>query len=135
MVIDIPGRILRWFGKLTLRGTKKLALFSLGSLFLSLGILGVLLPVVPAIPFMLLAFICYIRVSNTIFELLMRSRIGKVLRKEIPLKVKIISVAMLWLTIFLPPIILVDYIPLRIVSALMGIGFSAYIISIKSVAG
>lgn len=76
-----------------------------GSICVGLGILGILLPVLPTTPFLLLAAYCYSRGSERFYQwLLYRSRFGSYIRnyregRGIPLKQKLITISLLWLTI------------------------------------
>jgi uncharacterized membrane protein YbaN (DUF454 family) len=76
-----------------------------GTVSLGLGILGIFLPVLPTTPFLLLAAFCYGRGSERFYNWLVnRSRIGGYIRdyregRGIPLKQKLLTVALLWVTI------------------------------------
>lgn len=45
---------------------KKMIFFLLGALFFILGIVGLILPIIPQVPFFLLSFICFVRCSPRI---------------------------------------------------------------------
>ena len=45
---------------------KKMIFYILGALFFILGIVGLILPIVPQVPFFLLSFICFVRCSPRI---------------------------------------------------------------------
>jgi len=60
---------------------KRFLLISIGSFFLILGIIGVLLPVMPAIPFFIIASICFSGSSNRLHNMLINNRrIGRHLK-------------------------------------------------------
>lgn len=46
-----------------------------GSIFLALASLGLLLPILPTTPFLLLATACYIRSSKTLYDKVMQNRV------------------------------------------------------------
>ena len=77
----------------------------IGFLALGLGIAGIFLPLLPTTPLLLLAAWCFVRSSPRLYEwLLNHPRLGEYIRnfreyRAIPLRVKIISVSMVWLTI------------------------------------
>ncbi len=83
-----------------------------GTVCVGLGILGMFLPVLPTIPFLLLALYFYGRGSKPLYNWLVNHPwIGNYLKnyrdgKGIPLGLKLLSIALLWLTmgitIFLP---------------------------------
>ncbi|WP_395344480.1 YbaN family protein [Ningiella sp. W23] len=55
--------------------TKRIILFVCGWLFVILGIVGVLLPLVPTTPFLLLAAFCFSRSSERFHNMLLNHRI------------------------------------------------------------
>lgn len=84
--------------------TNKLLIIS-GTLCVALGLMGMVLPVLPTTPFLLLAAICYARSSKRFYDWLLTNRwFGEYIRnyregKGIPLKQKFFSILLLWLTI------------------------------------
>jgi uncharacterized membrane protein YbaN (DUF454 family) len=76
-----------------------------GTVCIGLGILGIFLPVLPTTPFFLLAAFCYGRGSKSFYRWLVnRSLLGAYIRsyregRGIPLKQKLLTLALLWLTI------------------------------------
>ena len=77
----------------------------LGSVALALGVVGIFLPLLPTTPFLLLAAALYLKGSPQLYEwLINHPRLGEYIRnfreyRAIPLRAKIVSVALLWLTI------------------------------------
>jgi uncharacterized membrane protein YbaN (DUF454 family) len=76
-----------------------------GSISLGLGIVGIVIPILPTTPFLLLAAFCYGRGSERFYDWLVnRSQLGEYIRsyregRGIPLKQKLLTIALLWLTI------------------------------------
>ena len=76
-----------------------------GTLCVALGVLGIFLPVLPTTPFLLLAAYCYARSSDRFHQWLMTNRwFGDYIRnyregRGIPLKQKVLTILLLWLTI------------------------------------
>ena len=70
-----------------------------------LGILGTFLPMLPTTPFLLLSAAAWVKASPSLYEWLINHRVfGEDIRnfreyRAIPLRVKIISVSLVWLTI------------------------------------
>jgi uncharacterized membrane protein YbaN (DUF454 family) len=100
-------------------------LFGLGTVALALGIVGIVLPILPTTPFFLVAAGCYLRTSERMYHWLTNHpRLGKPLRlylerRAIPLRVKVISLAIAWTLIGASAIFVVDNLWLRIL--LLGI--------------
>lgn len=75
-----------------------------GCLAVVLGILGIFLPLLPTTPFLLLAAACFFRSSPRLYNwLISHKRMGPYIRnfrehRAIPLKAKVISVSMVWIT-------------------------------------
>ena len=80
-------------------------LMVLGSVALALGVAGIFLPLLPTTPFLLLAAALYFRSSPQLYEwLLSHKYLGPYIRnfrenKAIPLRVKIVSVTLVWATL------------------------------------
>ena len=72
---------------------------------MALGIVGIFVPVLPTTPLLLLSTWAFFRSSPRLYEwLINHPRLGEYIRnfrehRAIPLRVKIISVTMVWLTI------------------------------------
>lgn len=77
----------------------------LGLLSLGLAIAGIFLPLLPTTPLLLLSAWCFFRSSPQLYEwLLDHPRLGEYIRnfrenRAIPLRVKVVSVSMVWLTL------------------------------------
>ena len=77
----------------------------LGSLALGLGILGIFIPLLPTTPLLLLAAALYFKSSPQLYEwLLNHPRLGEYIRnfreyRAIPLRAKVVSVSLVWITI------------------------------------
>ena len=76
-----------------------------GTFFLGLGITGIVLPVLPTTPFLLLAAVCYSRGSNRFYNWLTHNKLfGKYIRdyrrgKGISIRAKVFTISLLWATI------------------------------------
>lgn len=77
----------------------------LGLISLGLGVVGIFLPLLPTTPFLLLAAWLFVRSSPRLYEwLLSHPKLGPYVRnfrenRAIPMRVKVVSVSMVWLTI------------------------------------
>lgn len=76
-----------------------------GALCVALGVAGIFIPLLPTTPFLLLAAALFLRCSPRLHERLLANRwLGEYIRnfqerRAIPLRAKIVSVALLWGTI------------------------------------
>lgn len=118
----------------------KIILNLLGSFFLVLAVLGVFLPLLPATPFLLLASACYVRGSERLHRWLVNNRLfGKYLtdiqeRRGIPLRAKIIAVAVLWVSILFS-IYRIGSPVLKLMLLLVGATSSFLILRMKTLRG
>ncbi|MDA8236196.1 MAG: YbaN family protein [Clostridia bacterium] len=83
----------------------KLVFITAGSIFVALGVLGMVLPLIPTTPFLLLGAACYARSSEKFYNWLVNHKcFGKFIKnyfegKGISLKGKVLSVSLLWVSI------------------------------------
>ena len=83
----------------------RIFLIIVGSLSLVLGIVGIFVPMLPTTPFLLLSAAAWVKASPKLYKWLMNHKLfGEYIRnyrehRAIPLRAKIISVSLLWLTI------------------------------------
>lgn len=83
----------------------KYILLFFGILSLALGVVGIFLPVLPTTPFLLLSATLFLRSSQKLYDwLLSHPYLGEYIRnfkeyKAIPLRVKIVSVTLVWVTL------------------------------------
>ncbi len=113
-------------------------LVTFGTLFVGLGIVGIFVPVLPTTPFLLLAAACYARSSPRFYHWLLYNRwFGNYIRnyrqrKGIPLKVKVLTITLLWVTIGASVIFAVQALLVRIILILIAIGVSIHVLSLKT---
>ena len=118
-------------------GIKRLLFVTLGTLFLGVGIIGIVVPILPTTPFLLLATSFYARGSDKFHNWLLNNRIlGTYIRhyidgKGMPLKIKLFTIALLWIAISSTVAFTVDELVVRITLVLVAIGVSVHIFLIK----
>lgn len=112
----VRQRLLRWI------------LLGSGFLCVALGTLGIFLPVLPTVPFLLLAAACFARSSERFHNwLLEHPHLGPILHayldgQGIPLRAKISALVLLWVSI---PVSVFFFIPLLWIQILLiGIGLA-----------
>ena len=117
----------------------RIFLIIVGCISLVLGILGLFLPMLPPTPFLLLSAAAWLKASPSLYEWLLNHRVfGEYIRnfrehRAIPLRVKIISVSMVWLTIGYCIIAVVDeWWWAQLLMALLAIAISWHILSYKT---
>jgi len=94
-------------------------LIILGTLSLGLGIIGIVLPLLPTTPLLLLAAVCYSKSSTRLNNWLLNHRLfGYYIRnyregQGLPLKVKAKAIAFMWTTILVTIIFFVENIHLQ----------------------
>ena len=110
----------------------------LGSLSLALGILGIFLPLLPTTPFLLLTAALWIKGSPRLYQrLLAHKRLGPYIRqfreqRAIPLRAKIVSVSLVWITLGYSAGWLVENLLLRILLLTLATGITVYILSYRT---
>lgn len=110
----------------------------MGFLFVVLGAIGAFVPIMPSIPFFIIASVCFSKSSQKFHNMLLNNKlIGPHIRnyhenKGIELKTKILFIFVQWAGIVGTAFFLVHNIFGRILMVLIGIGFSMYIISLKT---
>ena len=109
-----------------------------GTVFLGIGLIGIVLPVMPTTPFLLLAAACYLKGSAKMYEWMTRNRLfGRYLRDYmegmgIPLRVKIASIGFLWLAISASILLVVNDLVVRAILLVIGVGVTIHILRIRT---
>ncbi len=117
---------------------KKGLLIIAGTVFTAIGIVGIFVPILPTTPFLLLAAACYLRSSQRFYNWLLNNRfIGAYVRnylqgRGMPLKIKIITILLLWVTIACSIIFAVDNLIIRVILLIIAIGVTVHIILIRA---
>jgi uncharacterized membrane protein YbaN (DUF454 family) len=116
---------------------KKRLLIGAGTLSTGLGIIGIFVPILPTTPFLLLAAACYMRSSERFYQWLTNNRIfGAYVRNYIegrgmPIRTKIFTIFLLWLTIGLTIAFEVQNVVIRIVLICIAVGVTLHIVLIR----
>jgi len=116
----------------------KILLIIAGSLSVILGFIGIFVPVWPTTPFLLLAAACYIRSSERLYTWLISNRwFGDYIRKYregqgIPVRIKILSLALLWLSIGFSVLVVIPWLFLKIILLIIAGLVTCHILRLKS---
>ena len=119
--------------------------FIAGTICLVLGAIGIVLPILPTTPFLLAAAACYFKSSPRMHKWLLKNKwFGEYIRhykegKGLPLKTKIPALAMLWLTIGISSVFLLNrllpeplVLPMQVVMIAVAIAVSAHILKLPT---
>jgi len=122
-----------------LRKPIKVLLITTGTFFIGVGIVGIFIPILPTTPFLLISAALYARSSKRFYNWLINNKIfGRYIKnyregKGIPLKLKIITIAILWITIGFSAIFAIDIFWVRIILVIIAIGVSVHIIRVRPI--
>jgi hypothetical protein len=109
----------------------------LGSIFLFFAVLGLILPLLPATPFLLLASACYVRGSKPLHDWLMNNKyLGPYIanirdKRGMPRNAKIVTLSVLWLSLLYSGY-RVESLILYVTLLLVGIGVTTLILKLKT---
>ena len=110
-----------------------------GTISLTFGAIGIVLPILPTTPFLLLSAACYLRSSERMHKWLLSNRwFGEYIRKYqegrgIPLKTKIVAVTFLWVTILFSVFFVLDEILIAQGALfLVGLGVSVHLVRLPN---
>lgn len=114
--------------------TLRWLLLAAGWVSFILGLIGLLLPVVPTTPFLLLSAACWVRSSPRFYLWLITHRwFGPYLRyylngQGIPRRIKVVAISLLWLMMLPSALLIVPYRWLSVLMLLTALAVSIYLI-------
>ena len=109
-----------------------------GTVSLVFAAIGVVLPLIPTTPFLLLAVACYCRSSERLYKWLINNRwFGEYIKnyregRGIPLKTKILALTVLWVTISISALLLVPILIVQVVLLVIAIAVSVHILRLPT---
>lgn len=121
-----------------MKGLTRNLLIMGGTLCVALGIVGMFFPVLPTTPFLLLAAFFYARSSKRFYHWLMTNRwFGDYIRnyregRGIPLKQKMLTILLLWLTIGYTVLFIVSPGWVKLILLGIAAGVTIHLIKIKT---
>lgn len=117
---------------------QKFILSAAGMLFVGLGILGMVLPLLPSTVFFLLAAAAFAHSSERLYTWLIEHKLfGSLIRdyrlyRAIPLRAKITSISLLWVTILYSAFGVIDSWPVRVLLLAIAAAVTIHILTIKT---
>jgi hypothetical protein len=118
---------------------KRVFLLCTGFFFVFLGILGAVLPVLPSVPFFIIASVCFSKSSRKFHDMLMNNKlIGPHIKRYhenngIELKTKILLILLHWVGILGSSIFFVHGFLGRVLMVAIGVAATLYLLSLKRI--
>jgi len=113
-------------------------LLVVGILSLGLGILGIILPLLPTTPLLLLAAYCFARSSERFYQWLLNNRwFGEYIKnyregRGMPRREKILTLAVLWVTIGFATVFVASAWWIRLILLAVACGVTIHLVRIKT---
>lgn len=105
-----------------------------GFIAVALAVIGIFLPVLPTVPFLLLALACFARSSEKFYSwLINHNRLGPLVKpylenEGLPPGVKIKAIILIWVSIGISTLFLVSILWVKVMLLLIALGVTAYIL-------
>lgn len=106
----------------------------MGFLSLSAGVIGIVLPLLPTTPFILLAAYFFAKSSKRLYNFLLTHKIfGPIIidysqKKAISIKTKIYAVSLMWVFLLPTIILFINFIWIKIMVAIIGLAVTFYLV-------
>jgi uncharacterized membrane protein YbaN (DUF454 family) len=116
----------------------KWLLMSLGILAMVVGLVGVVVPLLPTTPFLLLAAACFVRSSDTMYGWLISNRLfGGFIRdyreqRGVSARAKIMALALLWGVIGYTALTAVDAAWLRVLLVAIAVAVTIHLLRLRT---
>ena len=113
-------------------------LIAAGFISLSLGVIGIFVPLLPTTPFLLLASVCFVRSSEKLHNwLIYHKAFGNYIRcyqqyRAVSLRVKILTVTILWVFIGYAVIFVVSAIQIRFLLLVIAAAVTIHILRLRT---
>jgi uncharacterized membrane protein YbaN (DUF454 family) len=117
---------------------KRLLWSAAGTIALALGIIGIVVPVMPTTPFLLLAAACYLRGSRRMYDWLLGNRwFGTYLLdymegRGIPMKTKVLTLVVLWSSIGFSMVFITTNSVLRVILLMVAVAVTIHLAMVKT---
>lgn len=116
----------------------RILLIAAGFFCVGLGVLGIFLPVLPTVPFLLLAAACFARSSDRFYGWLTgHPRFGPLIHgylngQGMPFKAKVSAIVMIWLTLSLSVFLLADFLLIQVFLIAIGLCLTLYLLRLPA---
>ena len=119
-------------------GLRKWMFVFIGVLAVGIGTVGILVPLLPTTPFLLLAAACFIRSSDRLYQWLITHKwFGSYLRNyiehhAITNRAKIVTLLLLWSTLCFTALWVINTLAIRVLLLVIGLGVTLHVLSFKT---
>ena len=109
-----------------------------GTLSLAIGLIGILIPILPTTPFLLLAAACYLRGSRRMHDWLLNNRwLGEYIRnyregRGIRARTKVIIILLLWTTIGYSILYIAGHLAIQLLLMVIASGVTIHVLTINT---
>ena len=116
----------------------RILLLIAGWFFIGLALAGVIIPLLPTTPFLLVAAACFMRSSPRFYQWLLNNKLfGKYIRdykekKGVPVNVKLVALIFLWASILVTALFLISILWLQILLFCIAAAVTLHIMLIKT---
>ena len=117
--------------------TKKYCLIAVGCLSVALGVIGIFLPLLPTVPFLLLAAYCFTRSSERLHSwLIQHKKLGPILHqyqthRAVSRQTKMLALTSLWGSLIFS-IVLLPHVHIRLFLIAIGMGVTWHLLSLRT---
>ena len=117
----------------------KAVLIIIGTLSITLGVIGIVIPLLPTTPLILLGAACYVKASDNLYQKLIKNKwLGGYIKdfrekNGITLKNKVLSLSLMWISITGTILFLDIVFWLAAVLIIIAVTVSAYILSFDTI--
>lgn len=112
--------------------------FLAGTITFALGAVGVVFPILPTTPFLLISLACYVRSSERMSHWLLNNKyFGSYLKnykegKGIPMKTKLFAISVLWITIAFSALVLVPILAVQIILFVVATAVTVHLVRLPT---
>jgi uncharacterized membrane protein YbaN (DUF454 family) len=120
-----------------MKKVKKYLFIILGSISLVLGSVGIILPLLPTTPFLLLSAFFYLKSSQRLYDWLLNHKIfgiyiySYINYHAIDLKAKITSLSLLWITLVIS-MVLIEKLLVTVILIIIGLSVTFHLLTLKT---